>query len=114
MDLCSSGGTFFTLRCYLDDQPIFLGRNGRISVFTSERALARYLADGSLDAYYEWGVNAWDVAAGTLVIQEAGGVVIGRDGGPASKELTVGGNRQIADALLDLVSHVYPSASKVV
>lgn len=38
-------GTFYTLRCYLDDQPIFLGRNGRISVFGSERALARYLAD---------------------------------------------------------------------
>jgi hypothetical protein len=38
-------GTFFTLRCYLNDQPIFLGRNGRISVFPSERALARYLAD---------------------------------------------------------------------
>lgn len=38
-------GTFYTLRCYLDDRPIFLGRNGRVSVFTSERALARYLAD---------------------------------------------------------------------
>jgi len=43
--IMTSSGTFFTLRCYLDDQPIFLGRNGRISVFTSERALARYLAD---------------------------------------------------------------------
>jgi hypothetical protein len=40
-----SSGTFYTLRCYLDDRPIFLGRNGRISVFGSERALARYLAD---------------------------------------------------------------------
>jgi hypothetical protein len=40
-----SSGTFYTLRCYLDDRPIFLGRNGRISVFSSERALARYLAD---------------------------------------------------------------------
>lgn len=38
-------GTHFTLRCYLDDQPVFLGRNGRISVFPSERTLARYLAD---------------------------------------------------------------------
>ncbi|OBK42967.1 primosomal protein [Mycobacterium sp. 1165196.3] len=43
--IMTSSGTFYTLRCYLDDQPIFLGRNGRISVFTSERALARYLAD---------------------------------------------------------------------
>jgi predicted nucleic acid-binding protein len=41
----SSGGTLYTLRCYFDDKPIFLGRNGRISVFGSERALARYLAD---------------------------------------------------------------------
>ena len=43
--MMTSAGTFYTLRCYLDDEPIFLGRNGRISVFTSERALARYLAD---------------------------------------------------------------------
>jgi hypothetical protein len=43
--LITSAGTLFTLRCYFDDKPIFLGRNGRISVFGSERALARYLAD---------------------------------------------------------------------
>jgi hypothetical protein len=43
--LLTRGGTFYTLRCYMDDQPIFLGRNGRISVFGSERSLARYLAD---------------------------------------------------------------------
>lgn len=43
--IMTSSGTYYTLRCYLDDQPIFLGRNGRISVFGSERALARYLAD---------------------------------------------------------------------
>ena len=43
--IMTSSGTFYTLRCYLDDHPIFLGRNGRISVFGSERALARYLAD---------------------------------------------------------------------
>jgi len=40
-----SGGTFYTLRCYFDGKPVFLGRNGRISVFGSERTLARYLAD---------------------------------------------------------------------
>ena len=33
------------LALLLRDRPIFLGRNGRISVFSSERALARYLAD---------------------------------------------------------------------
>jgi hypothetical protein len=43
--IMTSSGPFHTLRCYLDERPIFLGRNGRISVFSSERALARYLAD---------------------------------------------------------------------
>jgi hypothetical protein len=43
--MVTGAGTFYTLRCYFDDRPIFLGRNGRISVFSSERALARYLAD---------------------------------------------------------------------
>lgn len=45
VQIMTSAGNFYTLRCYLDDRPIFLGRNGRISVFSSERALARYLAD---------------------------------------------------------------------
>ena len=43
--MLTSRGTYFTLRCYLDDEPIFLGRNGRVSVFGSGGALARYLAD---------------------------------------------------------------------
>lgn len=43
--IMSKRGTYYTLRCYYNDQPRFLGRNGRISVFGSERSLARYLAD---------------------------------------------------------------------
>ncbi|UGT39507.1 primosomal protein [Nocardia yamanashiensis] len=43
--IVTSDGTFFTLRCYVDDEPIFLGTDGKITVFGSERALARYLAD---------------------------------------------------------------------
>ncbi|MBB5914798.1 hypothetical protein BJY24_003665 [Nocardia transvalensis] len=43
--IVTSGDTLFTLRCYLDDDPVFLGTEGTITVFTSERALARYLAD---------------------------------------------------------------------
>jgi hypothetical protein len=43
--IMTSGGTYYTLRCYFNDEPRFLGRNGRISVFTSERSMARYLAD---------------------------------------------------------------------
>jgi hypothetical protein len=45
VQVMTDDGTYYTLRCYFGDKPIFLGRNGRISVFGSERALARYLAD---------------------------------------------------------------------
>ena len=34
-----------------------------------------YVAAGRLDVYYESNLNAWDVAAGVLLVQEAGGEV---------------------------------------
>ena len=39
-----------------------------------------WLASGRLDAYYERGLNAWDMAAGALIAEEAGAVVTGVDG----------------------------------
>lgn len=33
-----------------------------------------YVASGAMDAYYEEGTNPWDVAAGGLIVAEAGGV----------------------------------------
>ena len=44
--IITSGAEYYTLRCYLDDAPVFLGSEGEIDVFTSEKALARALADG--------------------------------------------------------------------
>lgn len=39
----------YTLRCYLDDEPLFLGIDGRIDVFRSTKALARHIADAGSD-----------------------------------------------------------------
>jgi len=44
--IITSGAEYYTLRCYLDDSPVFLGSDGEIDVFTSEKALVRALADG--------------------------------------------------------------------
>jgi len=41
-----------------------------------------YVAAGRLDAFWEWGLHAWDVAAGQLLVEEAGGVVTRFDGSP--------------------------------
>lgn len=41
-----------------------------------------YVAAGRLDGYWERGISPWDVAAGALMVSEAGGLVTGLDGGP--------------------------------
>ena len=41
-----------------------------------------YTACGRFDAYYEYNLNAWDVAAGVLIVRQAGGDVVNFNGGP--------------------------------
>ena len=40
------------------------------------------VAGGGIDYYYEYGPHPWDVAAASLIVKEAGGVVSRLDGGP--------------------------------
>jgi len=39
-----------------------------------------YVAAGRLDAFWETGLAPWDLAAGSLIIREAGGIISGIDG----------------------------------
>jgi len=39
-----------------------------------------YLAAGRIDGFWEFGLSKWDIAAGTLMIQEAGGIVDDMEG----------------------------------
>lgn len=39
-----------------------------------------YVAAGRLDAFWETGLKSWDLAAGSLIIREAGGIISGLDG----------------------------------
>ncbi|SNT68218.1 myo-inositol-1(or 4)-monophosphatase [Amphiplicatus metriothermophilus] len=41
-----------------------------------------FVAAGRYDAYWERGLNNWDVAAGVVLVREAGGIVTEIDGGP--------------------------------
>ena len=48
--IITAEGEYYTLRCYLDDEPIFLGTDGQIDVTKSTRALAKHIAQhGSAD-----------------------------------------------------------------
>lgn len=54
------------------------------------------VACGRLDAYFERGLQPWDHAAGALIAREAGAIVTGWDGAPASAELTIAGDRSLS------------------
>jgi myo-inositol-1(or 4)-monophosphatase len=41
-----------------------------------------WVACGRFDAFWELQLGAWDVAAGSVLVEEAGGVITGIDGGP--------------------------------
>ena len=67
-----------------------------------------YVAAGRVDAFWELGLSAWDTAAGTLLIQEAGGRIGTLTGGEYRQEgHIVGGTPKVYAALLEtLAPHV--------
>ncbi|ESY18220.1 MULTISPECIES: inositol monophosphatase family protein [unclassified Mesorhizobium] len=64
-----------------------------------------YVAAGRMDGFWETGLSAWDIAAGLLLIREAGGFVSDMDGGQDMLEggSLVAGNEVIQRALLKAV-----------
>lgn len=53
-----NGQYVYTLRCYLDNKPLFLGRMGQINTFPNSRALVRWLIDApehDLEDLSTWG-----------------------------------------------------------
>jgi myo-inositol-1(or 4)-monophosphatase len=67
------------------------------------------LAAGRVDAYFERGVQAWDIAAGTLIVQEAGGLVGGLSGADPGPELVIAGGPGTFEALHDLLVPLDPA-----
>jgi myo-inositol-1(or 4)-monophosphatase len=61
-------------------------------------------AEGSVDAYFEKGLNPWDHAAGGLVATEAGLRVSGLDGDPAGKEMLIAAPPALFGALHDALA----------
>ena len=65
---------YYTLRCYLDDEPIFLGTDGAITVTKSPRALAKLIAqhgsaDNDLAEVSTWEDVATKATDGTLEVE---------------------------------------------
>ncbi|MBN9221816.1 MAG: inositol monophosphatase [Mesorhizobium sp.] len=69
-----------------------------------------YVAAGRMDGFWETGLSAWDIAAGLLLIREAGGFVSDMDGGQDMLDngSVVAGNEIIQRALLKTVKKPLP------
>ena len=67
------------------------------------------VAAGRLDGYWEYKLSSWDVAAGLLLIQEAGGLVTGIAGGDiilSNKMAIVASNGSIHDLMVAVLKTV--------
>ena len=71
------------------------GRVRKMRAMGSAALDLAYVAAGRLDAYIEQGVSIWDVAAGSLLVEEAGGQVRITAGDPKGKLHLVASNGRI-------------------
>ena len=74
-----------------------------------------YVAAGRLDGFWEIGLSPWDMAAGALLIQEAGGLVSDFGGGNDYLETgnIVAGNPKVFKAILQTIRpHLSPELAK--
>lgn len=64
-----------------------------------------YVAAGRLDGFWEIGLNPWDMAAGALLIQEAGGLISDFGGGNEFLDTgnVVAGNPKVFKAILQTI-----------
>ena len=49
IEITVGGRTGWTLRCYLEDEPVFLSKSSRIQIFSSDEQLENYLTDAGAD-----------------------------------------------------------------
>lgn len=62
-----------------------------------------WVAAGRYDGYWEMGIKPWDIAAGMLIVREAGGYATDGDGKDNVDEVVVAGNPHLHAKLLELV-----------
>ncbi|XP_037940651.1 inositol monophosphatase 1-like [Teleopsis dalmanni] len=69
------------------------------------------VALGAADANYEFGIHAWDVCAGDIIVREAGGVVIdpaGRKFDMMSRRVLAAATPELATEITKLITQYYP------
>ena len=93
------------LREYLRSLETFILETAGIRRAGSASLDLCYTAAGRYDGFWEMSLSAWDIAAGSLIVREAGGVItdfLGREGYLKSGNVVVA-NRRIHSSMLDVI-----------
>ena len=72
---------FEKIPAYLEVLTHFIKNTRGIRRFGSAALDLAYVASGRFDCFYEYSLNAWDVAAGIILVKEAGGRISDFQGG---------------------------------
>ncbi|KAK3610037.1 hypothetical protein CHS0354_032394 [Potamilus streckersoni] len=92
--------------------------NNHLKIIQSSHGIRAYgsaaidmclVARGQGEAYIEYGIHIWDIAAGILIVQEAGGVVVDPKGGPVdlvSRRVLCASSKTIAGQISAVVEHI--------
>jgi len=76
-----------------------------------------YVAAGRFEAFFELGLAPWDVAAGMLLVREAGGIVTGVDGRPTgidSGDILASSSGSLHRNMVDWLAPLHGAASRPV
>ncbi len=100
------------LEPYLEMLRVLIPRTAGIRRAGAASLDLAYVAAGRHDGFWEIGLNLWDIAAGVLLIEEAGGLVGDFTGAPRHLETghIVAGNPKIFKALLQALRPHLPPA----
>src|SRR6266851_3083925 len=73
-----------------------------------------YVACGRVDGFWEFGLKQWDIAAGSLIVEEAGGHVSNMDG--AALDLALGqiiaSNGRLHQPMIEVIESARPEAER--
>jgi myo-inositol-1(or 4)-monophosphatase len=84
---------------YLNLLESVMGNTAGVRRFGAAALDLAYVAAGRFDGFFEFGLSAWDVAAGIVIVREAGGFVTEIDGG---KNMLTSGSILASNDLLRL------------
>ncbi len=91
-------------RPHLRTLPPFLEQAREVRIMGSAAVGLASVASGRLDAYWEPGLNPWDIAAGVVLVEEAGGRVTDLRGDPLRSGDILATNARLHPVILETLA----------